>query len=61
MDTLFILGPNNWEYIAEQARQLGSDAALVEEIAKKIPQEVQPEVISMYPDFNRGKIDTDES
>lgn len=22
---------------------------------------MQPEVMSMYPDFNRGKIDTDES
>ena len=59
VDTLFILGPNNWEGIAELANGLSKDNCA--DVAEEIKNMVEPEIMSMYPDFNREKIDTDES
>ena len=59
VDTFFILGPNNWEGIADLASGLQTETA--DSVAAKVREVAQPEIISMYPDFNREKIDTDES
>ena len=60
VDTIFILGPNKWEKLAQLAEDYKDN---VTQLSEKINSRklIDAEVISQYPDFNRNEIDTDES
>ena len=62
VDTIFILGPNKWEKLAQLAEDYKDNVNQLSEVINSRKQNlIDAEVISQYPDFNRNEIDTDES